>query len=274
MFTVQGLVWAIRTPAGHLIYVWKEQITRYIISCLSHENHRLDSLPKICWIWISCERIKLKKKRNEEKWDLWHSCSAYFPSYDFLCVFVVSSLQRKDWTMNASSVVSHSTHQRSFNATWLSTALRAWEEPSSVQSALQVGIVHVFVCMRELCIPDLQPNELIQRFKGRVDFYVHVNLSETFTLSMCKALHFHTVFIFSVKRQMDSKWVGKGQASRSAKAESSLLHVAFYLVKLPPNQGQRSVMRWEGGEKESRGEDSVSWGEMGDGGVGKEKEMC
>lgn len=39
--------------------------------------------------------------------------------------------------MNASSVVSHSTLQRSFNATWLSTASRAWVELSSVQSALQ-----------------------------------------------------------------------------------------------------------------------------------------
>lgn len=74
---------------------------------------------------------------------------------------------------------------------------------------------------------------------------------------------------------MGSKWVGKGQASRSAKAENGLLHVAFYLVKLAPNQGQRSVMRWEGGKrKRAGGEDSVSWGEVGDGGVGKEKEMC
>lgn len=52
---------------------------------------------------------------------------------------------------------------------------------------------------------------------------------------------------------MGSKWVGKGQASRSAKAESSLLHVAFYLVKLPPNQGQRRVMRWEGGKEREQG---------------------
>lgn len=97
-------------------------------------------------------KVKKKKEKGKRKKrievDLWHSCSAYFPSYDFLCVFVVSSLQRKDWTMNASSVVSHSTHQRSFNATWLSTALRGWEEPSSVRSALQVCIVCVFVCKR------------------------------------------------------------------------------------------------------------------------------
>lgn len=31
MFKVQGLVWAIKNPAGHLIYAWWEQITRYII---------------------------------------------------------------------------------------------------------------------------------------------------------------------------------------------------------------------------------------------------
>lgn len=113
--------------------------------------------------------------------------------------------------------------------------------------------------------------------KSRVVFYVHV--SETFPFSICKALHFYAVFFFffffRVKSQMGSKWVGKGQASRSAKAENGLLHVAFYLVKLAPNQGQRSVMRWEGGKrKRAGGEDSVSWGEVGDGGVGKEKEMC
>lgn len=67
---------------------------------------------------------------------------------------------------------------------------------------------------------------------------------------------------------MGSKWLAKGQAIGSAKAESSLLHVASYLVKLPPNQGQRSVVRWEG---ERSGGDSVSWWEKGDGGAGKRK---
>lgn len=71
---------------------------------------------------------------------------------------------------------------------------------------------------------------------------------------------------------MGSKWVGKGQAS--TKTDSSLVHAAFYLVKLPPNQGQRSAMRWKGEKEREQGGDSVSWGEMGDGEVGKEKEMC
>lgn len=52
---------------------------------------------------------------------------------------------------------------------------------------------------------------------------------------------------------MGSKWVGKGRSSRPAKAKSSLLHVDFYLVKLPPNQGQRSVMRWEGEKEREQG---------------------
>lgn len=63
---------------------------------------------------------------------------------------------------------------------------------------------------------------------------------------------------------MGSKWVGKGQAGSSAKAENSLLHVVSYLVKLPTNQGQRSVMRWDVGEKrKGEGGGSVSWREMG-----------
>lgn len=47
--------------------------------------------------------------------------------------------QTKDWTMNASSVARPSTPLPSCSVTWLSTASREWEGPSSVQSALQVG---------------------------------------------------------------------------------------------------------------------------------------
>lgn len=145
----------------------------------------------------------------------------------FVC-FCVSSRQRKDWTMNASSVVSHSTHQQSFNATWLSTALRAWEEPSSVLSALQVCIVHEFKCMRVCVCPGFATQWSDRKVrKAELVFVYMLTFTETFIFSIHKALH----LFFSVKKKMGSKWVGKGQARRSAKAESSLLHVAFYLVK-------------------------------------------
>lgn len=154
MFKVQALVWAIRTPAGHPIYAWWEQITQYFFFLFESWKSQTQECS------YKFVKFKFHVKREEGKKDqdkvrslqlLSHSCSASSASYGFLRIFfffVVSSLQRKDWTMNASSAVSHSTHQRSFNATWLSTALRAWVEPSSARSALQVRIVHVSVCMQ------------------------------------------------------------------------------------------------------------------------------
>lgn len=100
------------------------------------------------------------------------------------------------------------------------------------------GVYSLCVCVQEsICVSWIcNPVERV--------LHIHVHFSETFTLSICNILF---IFRVCVKSQMGSKLVGKGQASSSSKAERSLLHVAFYLVKLPPNQGQRSVMRWGGG---------------------------
>lgn len=133
-------------------------------------------------------------------------CSILHASFLMIfCVFVVSSQQRRDWTMNASSVVSRSTHQRSFNATWSSTALKAWVEPSSVRSALQVCAVHAF-------------GHRLHFFK----LFVPVNFSGIYILSM-QSVVFPSIFIylfiyFSARnKRMGSKWVGKGQANTSTK---------------------------------------------------------
>lgn len=103
---------------------------------------------------------------------------------------------------------------------------------------------YVFVCV---CIMGLQPNELTEKvefsfIKLYIVRYIYILSMHSFFLFLIR-LFFSFFFPPSVKRKMSSKLVGKGQASGSAKAENSLLHVAFYLVKLPPNQGQRSVMR-------------------------------
>lgn len=74
-----------------------------------------------------------------------------------------------------------------------------------------------------------------------------------------------TLCVLREKSQMGSKWVGKGQASSSAKAESSLLHVAFLFSQIASKSRLEECheVRGVGEEKESRGEDSVSWEEMG-----------
>lgn len=74
---------------------------------------------------LSHERINLgdkKKKKSEERGfvlHVWRVCfSTFFPLIIIFvfCLLIVSSLQRKDSTMNASSAVSRSTPPRSSNA--------------------------------------------------------------------------------------------------------------------------------------------------------------
>lgn len=89
--------------------------------------------------------------------------------------------------------------------------------------------VCVFVCM-----PVCNYNEQIERLE-KPSCYVLVHFRGIYILNMqsfaLPSCHF---FFWSVKRVLNE--LGKVTRAGRRKAESSLLHVAFYLVKLPPNQ--------------------------------------
>ena len=92
MLKVRGLVWAIRTPAGHLISAWWEQITRYISSCLNHENHRRDSFATNLFNSNFMWKLKREKEKKTRPLDI-HALLIFLLTI-FLCCFLLFLLCR------------------------------------------------------------------------------------------------------------------------------------------------------------------------------------